>query len=147
MSRSPEKHTAAAAIAAPADEVFAHLTDPAKIGRWNLGAMEIRRKGGEVFEGTSLFDRSATLFEMAANPERATVVYRAGKEAGKLSLLITAQVDKSDEAEGGARVCRLTLTASRPEDMTDERWSRLCATHEVEVLLIKAQTEAATKPR
>ena len=83
------------------------------------------------------------MFEMTANPERGTVDYRAGKAASKLDLLITARIDKGGEEEGGAPYSRLTLSAVRPADMTGERWSRLCATHEVEVLLIKAQTEAA----
>jgi hypothetical protein len=42
-----------------------------------------------------------------------------------------------------ATSCYVTLTAWRVADMDDDRWSRLCAAHEAEIWLIKAQIETA----
>jgi len=33
----------------------------------------------------------------------------------------------------------ITMNAWRTVDMTEDRWQRLCATHETEILMIEAQ--------
>ena len=42
----------------------------------------------------------------------------------------------------GPNACLLTLLAWRVKGMADERWARLCASHEFEVFLIKSLIEA-----
>lgn len=136
----PDRHGARAEISASPDLVFAYLTDPARIGRWNLGAMNAVRLSSGAIQGTSMFDGGVTVFAFDADADERTVDYRVGKDAGNLGQRISARVEA---AAGG---CVLILSAERPPGMDDARWRRLCLVHEVEVLLIKAQaeTEAAS---
>jgi hypothetical protein len=41
----------------------------------------------------------------------------------------------------GSDCCLVTLLAWRPVGMDKTRWHRLCASHEVEILLAKSQLE------
>ena len=143
MNDNDERHSARMEISAGPDLVFAYMTDAARIGRWNLGAMDAIRLPAGAVQGTSLFDGSTTVFEFvagAADPKSRsrTVDYRVGKDPEKLGLRVSARIE---EADGG---CVLILSAERPADMDDARWSRLCLTHDVEVLLIKSQAETET---
>lgn len=141
MTDTDERHFARAEVSASPDLVLAYMTDAARIGRWNLGAMEAIRLPSGAVQGTSLFDGSTTVFEFvagAADPKSKsrTVDYRVGKDLGNLALRVSARIE---EADGGG--CTLILSAERPRDMDDARWARLCLTHDVEVLLIKSQAE------
>lgn len=136
MNNTDDRHSARAEISASPDLVFSYLTDPARIGRWNLGAMNAVRLTSGAVQGTSMFG-GATVFELDADAEKRTVDYRVGADPGNLALRISARVEGA--AVGG---CVLILNAERPRGMDDARWHRLCAVHEVEVLLIKAQAEA-----
>ncbi len=131
-----DRHTARAEVSASPDLVFSYMTDPGRIGRWNLGAMDAVRLPSGAVQGTSMFDGGATVFELDADTKSRTVDYRVGKAPGKLGQRISARVEV---AAGG---CVLRLSAERPGDMDDARWHRLCLVHEVEVLLIKAQAES-----
>ncbi len=137
MDDKADRHSARAEVSASPDLVFSYLTDPARIGRWNLGAMNAVRLSSGAVQGTSMFDGAATVFELDADAEKRTVDYRVGADPGNLGLRISARVEGA--AVGG---CVLILSAERPRAMDDARWHRLCVTHEVEVLLIKAQAEA-----
>lgn len=136
MNTTDDRHSARAEISASPDLVFSYLTDPARIGRWNLGAMDAVRLSSGAVQGTSMFDGGATLFELDARIDSRIVDYRVGKDPGNSSLRISARVEGA--AAGG---CLLILSAERPPGMDDARWHRLRLVHEVEVLLIKAQAE------
>lgn len=140
MDDKIDRHSACARVFASPDLVFSYLTDPARIGRWNLGAMNAVRLSSGAVQGTSMFDGGATVFELDADAHARTVDYRVGADASDLALRISARVEGA--ARGG---CVLHLSAERPRDMDDARWQRLCAVHEVEVLLIKAQAESETE--
>ena len=145
MDDKVDRHSARARVSASPDLVFSYLTDPARIGRWNLGAMDAVRISSGAVQGTSMFDGGATVFEIdaddaEANSKSRIVAYRVGKDQGNLALRISARVEEA--APGG---CVLHLNAERPRDMDDARWHRLCLVHEVEVLLIKAQAESETE--
>lgn len=147
MDDKVDRHSARAQVSASPDLVFAYLTDPARIGRWNLGAMDAVRLSSGAVQGTSMFDGGATVFELDAddadadaNSKSRTVAYRVGADQSDLALRISARVEEA--AVGG---CVLHLSAERPRDMDDARWHRLCLVHEVEVLLIKSQAESETE--
>lgn len=131
MNDTANRHTARAEVLADPDLVFAYLTDAAKIGGWNLGAMRATRLPSGAVQGTSLFDGGTTVFEFDADAAARNVDYRVGK-----NQRISARVEA-----GAAGSCILHLSAERPPGMDDARWHRLCVTHEVEVLLIKSQAE------
>lgn len=140
MDDKADRHTARAEVSASPDLVFSYLTDPARIGRWNLGAMAAARLPSGAVQGTSMFDGGATVFELDADAKSRTVDYRVGKAPGNLALKISARVEGSAAGE-----CDLILSAERPPGMDDARWHRLCLVHDVEVLLIKAQAETEAR--
>lgn len=140
MDDKADRHTARAEVSASPDLVFSYLTDPARIGRWNLGAMDAARLPSGAVQGTSMFDGGATVFELDADAKSRTVDYRVGKVPGNLALKISARIEVSAAGE-----CVLMLSAERPPGMDDARWRRLCLVHEVEVLLIKAQAETEAR--
>ncbi len=145
MDDKADRHTARAEVSASPDLVFAYLTDPARIGRWNLGAMDAVRLSSGAVQGTSMFDGGTTVFELDAdaadvNSKSRTVDYRVGKVPGNLALKISARIEGA-----AAGTCVLMLSAERPPGMDDARWRRLCLVHEVEVLLIKAQAETEAR--
>jgi hypothetical protein len=61
---------------------------------------------------------------------------------GRLSHRISARVVPGGSAGYDGGTCIVMLTAWRPADMGEERWERLCASHEAEIWLLKAQIEA-----
>jgi hypothetical protein len=139
-------HCATAACeAAPAD-AFAVLADDAALGTWALGCWEAApvADGDRLLRGTSLFDGSATYVRADADASRLTVDFEVGSEPGSLRRRISARVIPGADLGGGDDRCLVTLLAWRPADMTDERWERLAASHDTEVLLLQARIEAAT---
>jgi hypothetical protein len=138
-------HCATAACeAAPAD-AFAVLADEAALGTWALGCWQAApvADGDRLLRGTSLFDGSATYVRAEADENRLTVDFEVGSDPQSLSRRISARVVPGADLGRGEDRCLVTLLAWRPADMADERWERLTATHEVEVLLLQARIEAA----
>ena len=111
------------------------MTEAERISGWNLGAMNAIQLASGAIQGTSLFDGSVTVFDFDADAAAGIVDYRVGGEDGPRNLRVSALVEA--EANG----CILSLIAVRPPGMDDDRWARLCVTHDVEVLLIKSQAE------
>ena len=140
-------HAITVEIAVPADTALAYLTDPIALGRWTLGSTNTRvvSQNPELIEGQSRFDGSRSLIRIDAEPARGLVDYRVGPagQAQALQMRISARVLDGAAFGYAAGHCLVTLTAWRPIAMSNERWQRLCAAHEVEVLLLKAQLETA----
>lgn len=137
-------HTATARVDAPAEAVFAFLADPLRLGGWSLGCMETRaadRPG--LFTGVSLFDGARGWFAIDADPDRMLIDYRVGTPDA-LTMRISARVLPGESLGLPAGSSVFSLTAWRTAAMDDERWRRLCATHEAEVFLIRAQIESGT---
>ncbi|MGV0875901.1 hypothetical protein V6767_02005 [Martelella sp. FLE1502] len=139
----PYAHSVTAVIEVPAAFAFSFMADPIALGRWSLGCMNTRPTGDrEIHAGTSLFDGSESHFAIDADLARLIVDYHVG-EPGQLLPRISARVIKPEICGLPESYCALTLSAWRARDMDAARWHRLCATHETEILLIKAQCEAA----
>ncbi|HEX7011560.1 MAG TPA: hypothetical protein VF161_02385 [Steroidobacteraceae bacterium] len=141
-------HTVTSLVEAPASAVFEFLTDPLAVGRWALASAQSEpsdRPG--VYVGRSLFDGSQNYFTLKVHPELLLVEYSVGQHPDELRPRIRAQVIRPESVGLAPSSCYLTLIAWRPTGMPDSRWSRLCATHEVEMWLIKEQIEAAAKGR
>jgi uncharacterized protein YndB with AHSA1/START domain len=142
-------HMATVRIAAPAPAVFAFLADPAALGGWSLGCMDTRpdpAAGPGIHTGRSLYDGGQGWFAIDADPERLTIDFRLGAPPN-LVPRISARVVPGPVVGAGADACVLTLLAWRTATMDDDRWARLCAAHEAEVWLIKAQVESGHRPR
>ena len=113
-------------------------------GRWSLGCMNTRPADSTgIYTGHSLFDGSQGWFTIDAHPELLLIDYRVGPKDA-LTPRISARIVRGETLGRPADLCVVTLMAWRTADMSEERWRRLCATHEAEVFLIKAQIEAAS---
>lgn len=136
-------HAASIRIAAPARPVFDFLADPLRLGNWSLGCMGTRATDAPgVYTGHSLFDGAQGWFAIDADEQRLSIDYRVGPRDA-LVHRISARVMSGPTLGLGGMECVATLIAWRPASMADERWARLCATHEAEMFLIKSQIEAA----
>ena len=56
---------------------------------------------------------------------------------------ISARVIPGSALGYGENRSLVTLLAWRPAEMSDDRWSRLVASHEAEILLLRARIEEA----
>ncbi len=144
-------HLASVSIDAPFDTVFDALADGHRLGRWALGSMDLQPLAeAGLWRGTSLFD--GTTAEVEIRPHRALGLIDfhlgpAGARVPRVSIRVTRGADWG-QPEGTAMVA---MTTWRAAWMDDARWARTCKTHELEVLLFKAQIETAfsaarTKP-
>jgi hypothetical protein len=134
-------HMATRIVAAPALRAFAYLSDPLKLGRWSLGCFgTFLDEHSGLHAGRSLFDDTQGWFHIDAEPGRFLIDYRVGTP-GDLCFRISARVAPGESIGYTPGSCLVMLTAWRPAEMTPERWQRLCASHESELWLIKAQIE------
>lgn len=137
-------HAVTSRIDVPAAAAYAFLIDPTALSRWSLGCMDLEHVGGGVYSGHSLFDGAQGWLSIDGDPARLLVDYHFGTSAIRQPR-ISARVIPGPVCGLGDGVCLVTLTAWRDASMTDERWRRLCATHETEIWLIKTQAEGRAK--
>ena len=130
------QHRARAECAVSARAAYRFLADGRLLGRWALGCFGARRVARGLFRGRSLFDGKPLLVRPVGDGTNLTVHYFAGASRKALAARIYARAEKR-----GARRCSVSLVAVRPKNMKSERWKRLIACHEVEVLLIQALLE------
>ena len=90
----------------------------------------------------SLYDGARGWFRIDADRARHIVDYHVGDAASQVPR-VAARVIPGPVCGLPATSCYVTLTAWRVAGMDDDRWSRLCAAHEAEIWLIKAQIETA----
>lgn len=140
-------HSVSALVEAPAERVFAFLSDGEALGRWALGSFGTRRdEETGLYRGRSLFDGSEGFLHIDARRDLMLIDYHIGSP-GTLQPRISARVVPHTVCGLPEDTCYATLTAWRGAGMDDARWQRLCATHEAEIWLIKAQIEAEAKMR
>ena len=146
MSDTAGCHTASARVDVPADAAFAFLVDPAALSRWSLGCMDLVAVGNGVYTGRSLFDGGQGWLSIDSDRTRLLVDYHVGT-LDKREPRISARVVPGPVCGLGENACYVTLTAWRPAAMVDDRWQRLCATHDAEIWLIKSQLESGRAAR
>lgn len=140
-------HTCAALVNAPARAAFDFMADPQALGRWSLGALDVKptqQRG--VYTGFSMFDGSQAWLAIDARPELLLIDYRVGTP-DNLVPRIFARVVPGNVVGLKENQCYVALTAWRTASMSAERWHRLRASHEAEILLIDSQIEAAQRKR
>jgi hypothetical protein len=139
-------HAATLRVEVTADVAFDFLADPLQLGCWSLGCFDTTPAGPPgLFTGLSLYDGARGWFRIDADPVRHIIDYRVGDATSQVPR-VSARVVPGPVCGLPAASCYVTLTAWRVADMDDERWSRLCAAHEAEIWLIKAQIETAAAP-
>ena len=138
-------HLAATRIDAPAAFAFAHLSDGRKLGRWTLGSMDLAPTGEpDLWRGQSLFDGAEALVEIRPEPRLGLIDFRlgpAGARVPRVSIRVTPGPDWGLPETS----CLAAMTTWRAGWMDDARWMRTVKSHELEVLLFRAQIETDWK--
>lgn len=136
-----QSHIASVVVARPAGEVFAFMADPGKLDRWSFGTRQTVISPDGTVVGTSLFDGAEAVVRIDADAARLAIDYHLGTGPAELAHRITARVVPGASLGLDAPASVLSLIAWRAQTMGDDRWRRLVASHELEVLLIKALLE------
>ena len=149
MNRMPlpeptaDVHAAVRLCRVPAQTALALLSTAAGLARWNLGLWHTQEQAPGWLSGRSLFGGGQGLAQVQVDAARGGVDYRVGGDAQRLVPRIQARVQPGAELGYAEDHCLVTLMAWRSADMDDARWRRLCATHEVEIDIIRAELERA----
>jgi hypothetical protein len=136
-------HAVARLCRARVPQALALLSTAAGLARWNLGLWHTQEPSPGWLTGTSLFGGGHGLAHVQVDTARGGVDYRVGSDAQHLVPRIQARVQPGAELGFADDHCIVTLMAWRSADMDDARWRRLCATHEVEIDMIRAELERA----
>ena len=131
----------------PARRAYAFLSDGLEVGRWALGSFEARKVGRNLFRGRSLFDGAEVLYRPVGDAARLIVDYLVGTDPQALVPRVMARVVPGETTGRDRGSCLVTLVAWRDASMTEARWERLVACHEVEILLVQAQLAEEKGPR
>lgn len=137
-----QSHIASIAVKRGAAEVFAFMADPAKLDRWSFGTWQTEIAADGLVTGTSIFDGAKTFVRIDADTERLSIDYRLGADPAKLVPRINVRVIPGPHLGLDPTHCVLTFIAWRAAAMDDDRWRRLTASHEFEVVLIKSLIES-----
>jgi hypothetical protein len=141
---SDHAHCATTLVGVAADRAYAFLVDPAALGRWSLGCMDLVDVGGGIYRGRSLFDGGEGFLSIDGDPQRRVVDYHVGTLQERAPR-ICARVVPGPVCGLAPSECYVSLLAWRSTSMDEARWHRLCASHAAEIWLIKAQLEAGER--
>ena len=140
-------HCVTAECAVPARRAYAFLADGLEVGRWALGSFAARRVGRNLFRGRSLFDGAEVLYRPVGDASKFIVDYHVGTNPRALAPRVMARVVPGDATGRRKGSCLVTLVAWRDAGMSEERWRRLVACHEVEIRLVQALLAARKRAR
>jgi len=136
-----------AECAVPARRAYEFLSDGVAVGRWALGSFDARRVGPNLFRGRSLFDGAEVLYRPVGDAARLIVDYHVGTSPRALVPRVMARVVPGESTGRSRRSCLVSLLAWRDASMSEARWERLIACHEVEIRLVQAQLAARRRGR
>src|SRR3989304_4558428 len=134
-------HCVTATCDVTAQDAVAFPADPRRLGSWALGCWEARPISADTVRGRSLLDGATSVVRVGGAPERLTVDYGIGADGEELLPRISVRVVPGPSVGRRPDQCLVTMLAWRPSDMSDERWARLVASHEGQILLLKARIE------
>jgi len=140
-------HCVTAECAVPARRAYELLADGIAVGRWALGSFDARRVGPNLFRGRSLFDGAEVLYRPVGDAARLIVDYHVGTSPRALVPRVMARVVPGESTGRSRRSCLVSLLAWRDASMSEARWERLIACHEVEIRLVQAQLAARRRGR
>ncbi len=113
------------------------MADPARLHRWSFGTWETEIAADGLVTGTSIFDGGRILVRIDADKARLLIDYKLGSNPETLVPRIQVRVVPGEHLGLDAGRCVLTFMAWRAAAMDDDRWRRLTASHEFEVVLLK----------
>lgn len=134
-------HCVTALCEVAAHRALAFLADGLAIGRWALGCMNTASVGEGVYRGISLFDGTELYAKPVLHAALGLVEYHVGKDPAQLVPRIVAKVVPGTAVGRSADQCLVSLIAWHDAGMSTDRWQQLCATHEAEIWLLRAQIE------
>src|SRR5262245_10149765 len=132
-----QSHITSIVVARPASQVFAVMADPARMHRWSFGTWETTIAPDGLVTGTSIFDVGEVLVRIDADRERLSIDYRLGSDANSLVPRIQVRVVPGEHLGLDAGRSVLTFISWRSAAMDDDRWRRLTASHDFEIVLLK----------
>lgn len=136
-----EPHITAATIARDAGAVLAYLGDAANLDQWSFGTWSTEIGSDGLVRGTSLFDGGETFVRIETDAKHGIIHYFLGAEPERLLPRILVRVIPGHALELDPGHCVASMMAWRTAGMDDERWRRLVACHECEILLVKSLLE------
>jgi len=138
--------TVFARISRPANQVFAFMADPNKLGQWALGAWNGTVDETGLIHANSLRDGAGIYVRVASHSDVGLIDYLVGTRADALQPRIFARIVSGSVLGCSGDECGLMMSALRTDDMDDARWASLIATHAVEIDLIKSAIETGYDP-
>ena len=132
--------TAFIRIHRPVDEIFAFMSDPARMSLWSLGTRRAEIDAAGLVRGTSITDGAEVHVRIEAHEEQKLIDYHVGPSPDALEPRIFARISP-EEVFGDGRGAGLAMTAFRISGMDDSRWASLKAMHRVELDIIKSALE------
>lgn len=135
-------HSATILVEAEPEKAYEFMADGVKGGNWALGSWDRRQVGGNLFAGTSLYDGTEIFVAVHGDRERLIVDYGAGTDPQDLPVRTMARIIPGPAVGRAPGTCLVSLISWRLERMDDDRWRRLCVSHETEMYIIKGLIEA-----
>lgn len=139
-------HVASIQVDVAADDAFAFMRDARNISQWALGALYPAEATQDTYVGYSMIDGQRVFVKVDNDPLRKIINFQTGPDWDQMETLISCHIVEGGEgnAEGS---CILSLSTHRASSMSLGRWKQLCASHEVEMFIIKNRIEPETRPR
>ena len=131
------------------EKAVAFLRSPQDVGTWALGTWGTQPVEGTpgVWVGRSLLDATEeSFFRVLDEGTPGVVEYEVGGTADKLTMRVAVKVVPGADFGYGADCCLITLLGWRPKDMSDDRWKRVRAFHDAEILMIEARLKGQWPP-
>lgn len=144
MNITDHAHCVSALCTARAEDAFAYVADPRRLGEWALGCWDASERPDGVVEGRSLFDGGTTYARADPDRVRMIVDFEVGDDPVALVRRISVRVVGGAEIGGPGETSLVVLTGWRIASMDDERWRRLAVAHEAEVLLLRHRIETSS---
>lgn len=132
-----QSHITSIVVKKAADAVFSIMADPAKLQRWSFGTWETEIADDGLVSGTSIFDGARIFVRIDADAERLSIDYRLGTDPNRLVPRINVRIVPGPNLGLETESCVLSFIAWRAAGMDEDRWRRLTASHEFEVVLLK----------
>ncbi len=134
-------HSVAIEVSVSSEVSFKFLSDPFKLGKWALGCFQVKTtEDPELFTGVSLMSEDQTWLRIKGDKSVGVIDYYVGTYEHQIPR-ISARVISGTACGRNPDHSVISLQAWRGDDMNDERWHRLCVTHEAEIMIIKFLAE------
>ena len=130
-------HITSAQVSCGADEAFAYLTSLERMAEWNLNMSEIEVVDDALAKGVVTQIGTTVWVQVQADASTHTIHFFVGGFRDQLVPRIMIRVVSGECLGTTSEQCVVSMMAWRLETMDDERWRRLIAAHEYEILQIK----------